>query len=438
MRARIGIRREDKSRWERRVPLIPEHVRWLRDEHDIDVWLQPSAIRVFTDDAYRAAGARIEEDLSSCQVILGVKEIPCDILEFGHTYLFFAHVIKGQAHNMPMLQALLKKRSQLIDYEKVTDDRGARLVSFGHHAGLAGMVDTLWALGRRLAWEGIPNPFTELRQTHEYRSLDQVKAAISRVGNIIARRGLPGSIRPLICGFAGYGSVYRGATDIIELLPVEEIQPDEVADLAENSETPDLVYTVVFREEHTVRPIAPGDAFELADYRAHPERYRSRFESYLPHLTLLVNCVQWEEKYPRLVTKHGIRELYGSPGQPRLRVIGDISCDIEGAIEATIECTDPGDPVYVYDPLEDRTSRGVEGRGPVILAVDILPSELPSEASAYFSGALKDYLPAIAKVDYSAPFEELDLPPQVQRALIVHQGELTPGYRYLAEHLAQP
>jgi len=435
LRARIGIRREDKSRWERRVPLIPEDVRWLRDQHDIDVWLQPSAIRVFPDDAYRAAGARIEEDLSSCHVILGVKEIPCETLEFGHTYGFFAHVIKGQPHNMPMLQALLKKRCQLIDYERVTDDRGRRLVSFGHHAGLAGMVDTLWALGRRLAWEGIPNPFTELRQTHEYGTLGQAKAAVSRVGKRIAQRGLPPSITPLICGFAGYGSVYRGANDIIQLLPVQEIHPEEVAGLAEDSETPDRVYKAVFREEHTVQPITPGDAFELLDYRIHPEKYRSRFDAYLPHLTLLVNCVQWEAKYPRLVTKRGLRELYGSLRQPRLRVIGDISCDIEGAIEATIECTDPGDPVYVYDPLDDRTSRGVEGCGPVILAVDILPSELPSEASAHFSGALKGYLPAIATADYAAPFEELDLPPEVQRAIVVHQGQLTPGYRYLAEHL---
>ena len=435
MPSSIGIRREDKSKWERRVPIVPDHVYQLREEHGIQVLVQPSGIRIFPDRAYREVGARIEEDLSPCPVVFGVKEIPADLFHPGHTYIFFAHVIKGQPHNMPMLQSLLDRGCQLIDYEKVTDEQGRRLIFFGRHAGLAGMIDTLWALGRRLDWEGTANPFDDLQQTYRYDDLSDAKDAISALGDRIVRQGLPKPITPLICGFAGYGHVFHGANEIIDLLPVEEIAPEEVADVARNSSVRNAVYKVVFKEEHTVEPISPDGSFELQDYYDHPEKYRSCFDAYLPHLTLLVNCVYWEQKYPRLVTKQDLRELYRASEQPRLRVIGDISCDIEGAIEATVKCTEPGAPVYVYDPFEDQAIPGVTGEGPVILAVDILPSELPREASTYFSSVLMDYVPAIAKADYALPFEALDLPPEIKRALIVHRGELTPSYRYLEDYL---
>ncbi len=436
MNMRIGIRREDKSVWERRVPIIPEHVRQLREEHSIEVWVQPSEIRVFRDEEFAQAGARVEEDLSSCPVVFAIKEIPAHFLHPGHTYVFFAHVIKGQPYNMPMLSSLLELGCQLIDYEKVTDERGRRLIFFGRHAGLAGMIDTLWALGQRLNWEGIPNPFSDLHQARQYESLTEAKAAVSAVGERITREGLLEPITSLICGFAGYGNVFRGADEIIELLPGREIEPQEVAAVAESGDyARDAVYKVVFKEEHTVEPISPEDRFELQDYYDHPEKYRSTFHTYLPHLTLLVNCIYWEAKYPRLVTKADLKQLYGGAEPPRLRVIGDVSCDIEGAIECTVKCTEPGDPVFVYDPSEDRAVDGFEGWGPVVLAVDILPSELPCDASEYFSGVLMKYVPAVAQADYSVPFEELALPPEIKRAVIVYQGKLTPDYRYLEQYL---
>jgi saccharopine dehydrogenase (NAD+, L-lysine-forming) len=146
---KIGIRREDKNIWERRAPLNPDHVRKLVAQ-GIEVLVQPSPIRTFPDQAYRQAGATISEDLSSCPMVFAIKEIPPHQFVAGHAYMYFAHVIKGQAHNMPMLQRLLDLRCTLIDYEKVTDEAGKRLIFFGRHAGLAGMIDSLWALGRRL------------------------------------------------------------------------------------------------------------------------------------------------------------------------------------------------------------------------------------------------------------------------------------------------
>jgi saccharopine dehydrogenase (NAD+, L-lysine-forming) len=431
----IGIRREDKSRWERRVPVTPEDARMLREEHGVEVWVQPSSIRTFSEEEFIQAGAVVQDDLSPCPVILAVKEMPLDFFEPGKTYVFFAHVIKGQPYNMPMLQRMLDLRCTLIDYEKVTDEKGRRLIFFGRHAGLAGMVETLWALGQRLDWEGIPNPFSQLRHTYEYEDLAACKEAVSRVGEQLKAEGLPDSVAPLVCGVAGYGNVARGVWEILDLLPVEEIQPGEVAALVEGPDyAANAIYKVVFKEEHTVEPVSPGDLFDLQDFYDHPEKYRSTFERYVPYLTMIVNCIYWEEKYPRLVTKAYLKRLYGA-GKPRLRVIGDISCDVEGAIECTVRSTEVDAPVFVYDPFTGEASDGIAGEGPVVMAVDILPSELPRDASVDFSRVLSAFIPAIATADFSVGFEQLELPPEIKRAVVAHRGELAPDYRYIERFL---
>jgi alpha-aminoadipic semialdehyde synthase len=344
-------------------------------------------------------------------------------------------VVKGQPYNMPMLRKILDLGCTLIDYEKIADDQGRRLIFFGRHAGLAGMVETLWALGRRLDWEGVSNPFSELRHTYEYKDLAECKEAISLVGEQLKAEGLPKSVGPIVCAITGYGNVARGVWEILDLLPVEEVEPQDLATLAEGSDDDGhAIYKVVFKEEHTVHPVSPADRFELQDYYQHPEKYRGRFESYVPHLTMVVNCVYWEEKYPRLITNEYLKSLYDG-GQPRLRVIGDISCDIEGAVECTVRATEADNPVFVYDPYTGETTDGYAGEGPVVMAVDILPSELPRDASVDFSRVLCPFIPAIAQTDYSVPFEQLALPPEIKRAVIAHRGELTPSYRYIEQFL---
>jgi saccharopine dehydrogenase (NAD+, L-lysine-forming) len=432
---RIGIRREDKSHWERRVPVTPDDATKLKKEHGVEVWVQPSPIRVFTEDQFTQAGAVVQEDLSPCSIIFAVKEIPVDFFEPEKTYVFFSHTIKGQPDNMPMLQKMLDLGCTLIDYEKVTGENGRRLIFFGRHAGLVGMIETLWALGKRLEWEGIPNPFTQLRHTYEYNGLAEVSAAVSKAGDQLKADGLPESVAPLICGIAGYGNVARGTWEILDLLPIEEIAPQDVASLAKSGNyASNVIYKVVFREEDTVEPISPEGQFELQDFYDHPEKYRGKFESYVPHLTVIVNCIYWEEKYPRLVTKAYLKELY-SAGKPRLRVIGDISCDIEGATECTVQSTEADEPVFVYNPFTGEVTMGYEGEGPVVMAVDILPSELPREASIDFSAVLREFIPAVASADFSVPFEQLALPPEIKRAVIAHRGQLTPDYRYIEQFL---
>ena len=436
MSGTIGIRRETKSPWERRSPVTPELTRRVVDTTGIEVLVQPSARRVFPDNEYVRAGGRVVQDLSEASVILGVKEIPPDQFLPGMAYLFFSHVIKGQPYNMPMLARMMELGCTLIDYEKVCDESGRRLIFFGRFAGLAGMIDTFWALGQRLQTEGVRTPFASIQPAHSYSSLEEAKAAVRAAGELIASDGLPMSLTPLVIGVAGYGNVASGVREILAELPTRETAPADLTVLAENP-SPRRLFQTTFREEHLVEPRSQEQAFELQDYYRHPEKYRSTFDRFLPHLTVLMNCNYWDEKYPRLVTRKGLRGLFTKDSQPRLRVIGDLGCDVEGAVECTLKCTEPSDPVYVYDAETGTISSGVEGHGPVVLAVDILPAELPREASEEFSQTLAHFLPALAKADFSAPFESLVLPQELKSAVIVHRGKLTADYAYLEQHLAR-
>jgi alanine dehydrogenase len=436
MGVRIGVRHEDMYHWERRVPLIPQHLRELTDEAGLRFRIQSSDKRSFTDDEYRAVGLDVAGTLSDCAIIIGLKEIPVDALEQHKVYVFFSHTIKGQPENMAMLRRCLDLGCTIIDYERIVDDGNRRLIAFGNYAGLAGMIDTLWTLGQRLAWEGISNPLEGIQQASMYADLAEAEAAIAKVGERIASQGLPEEISPLVIGIAGYGNASNGAQEILDLLPITEVPPSALLEpdgpVAEPGRP---VLKTVFREEDTVLPLVDGKPFDLQEYYDHPERYRAAFDRYLPALHALVNCIYWEPRYPRLVTAEAIRELY-AVGQPALRVIGDISCDVEGSIEITIKATEPDDPVYVYDQQTGTTHSGVEGTGPVMMAVEILPTELPREASSYFSTILKGFVPAIAAADYHLDFGALQLPAELKRAVICHRGELTPDYRTLEKYLA--
>jgi hypothetical protein len=435
--ATIGIRREDVNRWERRAPLTPREVARLVRDEGLRVIVQPSDIRVFEDGAYEEAGATVADDLGACDVILAVKEIPAGSILPGKIYVFFSHVIKGQAANMPMLAALRESGCSLVDYERIVDAEGRRLVFFGRFAGLAGMIDTLWALGKRLAYEKRETPFAALKAAWQYEELEDARAAVREAGERIAGEGLGGDLAPFIVAFAGYGNVSLGAQEILDLLPVEEVPPARVFALATARKPRDkVVYKVVFKEEDMVLPRARGASFDLRDYYDFPDKYKPVLSTYLPYFTVLVNCIYWDARYPRFVTRGDLAALYGGAAPPRLRVIGDISCDVEGGVEATVKGTTPDSPVYVYDVEHRRAVDGVAGNGPVILAVFNLPAELPRDASAYFGRQLEPFVAPIARADWDVGFSDLELPPPVKAATILYRGEFTPQYRYLERYLA--
>jgi len=436
MRTKIGIRREDINILEKRAPLIPAHVRELIADHPIDIWIQPSDIRVFQDADYEREGARIEEDISPCSVVFGLKEIPPDLLEKKKVYIFFSHTAKGQPHNMPMLRKLMDLECSLIDYEKMIDGKGRRVLFFGKFAGYAGMVDALWALGQRLKVEGLKTPFLSLRQVFRYQSLVEAKEEVAGVGRKIRKEGLPPSLAPLVCGFLGYGHVSKGAQEIFDLLPVESVSPQDIPGLFKKKGfSSHRLYKAVFQEKDMVKPRGAGGTFDLKDYYRNPGSYRPVVHRYLPYLAVLINGIFWAPQYPRFVTRRYLKKLFGGESLPRLKVIGDITCDIEGSIECNVRATSPDDPVYVYDPAEGIALNGFKGKGPVVLAVYNLPAELPLESSVYFSRTLKSFVPAIAAADFTGSFAACRLPDEVKRAMILFKGRLTPDYRYLEDCL---
>jgi alpha-aminoadipic semialdehyde synthase len=433
----VGIRMEDKNRWERRAPLAPPDVAALRARLGARFVIEASPIRVFREDAYQAAGATVEPGLDAADIITAVKEVPAAKLLPGKIYLFFAHVVKGQAGNMPMLARLMKLGCTLIDYERIVDEQGRRLIFFGRFAGQAGAIDTLHCLGRRLSADGYSTPLSEVRMTHDYHDVADAKAHLADIGRRLLAGGLPDALRPLTLGITGYGHVSLGAQEVLDALPLQEVTPAELAAASARSgdHRPALV-KVVFKEQDMVRPVDAGAAFELQDYYKHPEHYASRFEDYLPHLDVLLQAIYWTPRYPRFVTRDWARRAYASGASPRLRAIGDISCDIDGGIELTTHATTPEAPCFVFDPQTGTPRDGVLGPGPVVMSIDNLPCELSREASEHFSSVLSSMMPDLLSADWAADFASIALPPPLKRAVIVHRGALTPDYEYLRQSLA--
>ncbi len=433
MKTVIGIRREDKNRWERRVALTPEQVNRLKQQHPVEFICQPFPTRAFSDLEYQRAGAQVSEDLSPSSIILGIKEIPEPLLLPNKVYLFFSHTIKAQKYNMPMLQRLLELQATLIDYELIKDDKGRRLVFFGRYAGLAGMVDTLHAFGVRLQQQGVDTPFSAIKMAHEYKDISDAKNHIRQIGQTISAHGLPESISPAVVGFSGYGHVSKGAQEVFDLLPHQEIEPQELPRVS--SDNNKFLYKVVFAERDMVEPVSAQDTFELSDYFNHPEKYRSQFERHLPHLSMLVNGIYWDSRYPKLVTKEYLKKRWAENAPLRLQTIGDISCDINGSIECTEKATESGNPYFTYNPVTDTVTDGSEGDGVVIMAVDNLPAEIPRDSSEAFSQTLLPFMPALIQADFSRPFAQLALPAEIKNAIICHRGQLVPEYAYLQQHL---
>jgi saccharopine dehydrogenase (NAD+, L-lysine forming) len=430
----LGIRREDKNKWERRVPLIPEDLKQLKEQFGIKAVVQPSSLRIYPDDAFSRAGAAVTENLSEADTVFAVKEIPTELLEKNKTYVYFSHTIKGQPYNMGMLRRLMELGCNLIDYERIVDEKNQRLIFFGAHAGYAGVIETLFAYAQKMKIKHIASELAHIKQAFAYDDLDDAKAGIREIGQTISEQGLPPALCPLIVGFAGYGNVSRGAQKIFDLLPVKTISPDQIRHIRQQPD-PDthFLYKVVFKEQDLVAPVS--GRFDLQEYYDHPEKYRSVMERFLPDLDILVNCIYWTEKYPRLVTRSFLKEQHAAGSPFCLSVIGDISCDIEGSIEITRAATMPDHACFTYFPGTDSFEDGIRENGITVMAIDNLPCEFPREASMFFSNVLKTFANDIVSADFSRSFEDLALPSPIKKALILHKGALTKDYTYMEKFI---
>ncbi|KAM7397303.1 hypothetical protein PAMP_020287 [Pampus punctatissimus] len=440
-KAVMAIRREDINPWERRAPLAPRHVKELTHA-GVKVLVQPSNRRAIHEKYYMKAGAIIQEDISEASLIIGVKRMPEEKVIPGKTYAFFSHTIKAQEANMGLLEDLLKKEVRLIDYEKMVDANGYRIVAFGQWAGVAGMINILHGLGLRFLALGHHTPFMHIGMAHNYRNVSQAIQAVRDCGYEISMGLMPKSIGPVTFCFTGTGNVSKGAQDIINELPVEYVEPHELKDVSESGDMTKVYATVLSRHHHLIRK--SDGIYDPMEYENHPELYTSHFRtSVAPYTTCLINGIYWDPQTPRLLRRLDAQKLIrppktssafheGSPQLPhKLLAICDISADTGGSIEFMNECTTIDKPFCMYDADQHIDHDSVEGNGILMCSIDNLPAQLPIEATEYFGDRLFPYIWEMLPSDSTRPLEEEDFSPQVRDAVITSNGVLTPKFEYI-------
>ncbi|CAG9856321.1 unnamed protein product [Phyllotreta striolata] len=440
----IAIRREDQSIWERRAPFAPSHVRKLVKK-GVKVIVQPSNRRAYPMPAYINAGATVQEDISEASVIFGVKQVPVNQLIPEKTYCMFSHTIKAQESNLPLLDAILEKRIRLIDYEKLMDEKGNRVVAFGKMAGIAGSVNILHGLGLRLLALGHHTPFMHIGPAHNYRNSSMARQAVRDAGYEIALGLMPKSIGPLTFVFTGSGNVSQGSQEVFQELPHEYVTPEFLKKAAEHGSL-NKVYGCEVRRKHYLER-KEGGGFDAAEYEEHPERYVSTFSKKIaPYASVIVNGIYWAVNSPKLLTipdaKHLLKPAhapwlptsYGAPSLPhRMLGICDISADPGGSIEFMNECTTIDTPFCLYDADRNKDTNSFNGPGVLVCSIDNMPTQIPRESTDFFGDLLYPFAFDILQSNAKDPLEKHQFSPVVHGAIIASNGSLTPNYEYIQE-----
>ncbi|KAL4719272.1 hypothetical protein ACJJTC_006690, partial [Scirpophaga incertulas] len=267
--------------------------------------------------SYINAGAHVQEDISEASVIFGVKQTPVDLLIPNKTYCFFSHTIKAQEANMPMLDAILAKNIRLIDYEKLMDQEGNRVVAFGKYAGVAGMINIMHGLGLRLLALGHHTPFMHIGPAHNYRNSSMARQAIRDAGYEVALGMMPKSLGPLTFVFTGSGNVSQGSQEIFQELPYEYVPPEMLRKVSEHG-SPNKIYGCEVRRRHHLER-KNGGGYDNDEYEEHPERYISTFaQKIAPYTSVLVNCIYWAVDSPKLLTIPDAKHLLVPSNTPWL------------------------------------------------------------------------------------------------------------------------
>ncbi|MBN2699812.1 MAG: hypothetical protein JXR52_13385 [Bacteroidales bacterium] len=394
---KLGIIRETKSPPDRRVPLTPWQCMELKEKYNgTEILVQPDINRCFSDREYSVAGVTLREDLSDCDILMGVKEVKEEYLVEGKTYLFFSHTAKKQSHNRLLLKEILKKHIRLIDYEYLTHRDTSRVVAFGRWAGIVGAYNGLRAYGLR-------NQLFELKPAHRCRDLTELNEELKKVKTGNSRFVLTGG-----------GRVASGATGILEKAGILRVAPKDF--LSETFKKP--VYARLDPWHYTRRK---GDeTFRFDHFVKHPEAYENNFTPYAMRSDVYLACHFWDPASPYILTAPMMREP-----QFTIRIIADISCDIGGPIASTIRASSIAEPFYGYDPFTGKETDPFLENSVTVMAVDNLPGELPRDASADFGEALSEnVIPALL----GEPDDGM-----LERATIAKNGALTRRYAYLQE-----
>lgn len=393
---KIGIIREEKIPNDKRVAFTPAQCVFIQENfQDIEMLVQPSDWRCYNDEEYSSKGITLAEDLSQCDILFGIKEVPPSNLIENKKYLFFSHTIKKQVHNKKLLQALLKKNIHLIDYECLTDSKHNRVIGFGYYAGLVGAYNAILGYGKRFK-------MYELKPAHLCHDVSELKEELIKVN-------LP-NIKIVV---TGNGRVANGAIELLGYAGIRRVTPYEFSHYAFMK----AAYTQLHSSDYNVKK--DGSAWNKDAFYTQPENFESTFNEYTKHTDMLIHCSYWNPLAAKLFT---LKEMQ-SP-EFKIGVIADIACDVNGSIPSTIKSTTIEKKFYGFNPKTEKAEEPFQNETITVMAVDNLPCELPRNASEGFGKELiEKILPALLVDDKDG---------RIERACITKKGKLMSGFSYLS------
>ena len=398
---KIGLIREGKKPADKRVPFTPLQTEEIEQRFPhVKIICESSEVRAYKDSEYQELGISVG-DVSDCDILMGIKEVPVKNLIAEKTYLFFSHTMKKQPYNRGLLQEVLKKKIRLIDYEALKDTQGNRLVAFGRFAGIVGAYNGLWVFGNRYKKYS-------LRRAFECFDINDLKLELRKV-----------KLPPIKILLTGAGRVAKGAMETLDTAGIRKVNSGEF--LNQNFDVP--VYVQLSSADYHSRKEAGH--FNREEFHQHPELYHSDFVKFTKVADLLMAGAYWNPKAPKLFNREDMLQ----PGF-KIKIVADITCDIDGSVPTTKKPSSITDPLYDYDASTDTTHPSLTNENFItVMAVDNLPCELPRSASEEFGRDLIDRILRPLLLDDSEGI--------IDRATIAHEGQLTKHFSYLQEYVNQ-
>ena len=392
---KIGILREGKIPPDRRVVLSPDQCALFQKQYtDIELVVQPSSIRCFSDDQYLSLGINMQEDLSDCDIIMGVKEVPIEDLIAEKTYLYFSHTIKEQHYNRELLKKMLKLNIRMVDYEVLTDPNGKRLIGFGRYAGIVGCYNGFLAFGKR---SGI----FDLKPAYLCKDRKEMQLELKKIN-------LP-KLKIII---TGAGRVGNGILELINIIGIKEVSKDDF--IKNDFDEPVFVHLNTMDYNKRI----DGKEGSKSDFYSNPKEYKSDFMKFAKEAELFIAGHYYASDSPFLYTRDDAKSK-----DFKIRTVADISCDIDGPVASTIRCSSITDPIYGYNPKTESEDDFRKQDVITVMAVDNLPCELPKDASIGFGeNLLENIIPNLIGGDLNNV---------IKRATICANGKLEKKYRYL-------
>ncbi len=400
---KVGVLRETKFPPDKRVVLSPLEAKTLTETYpNVELLIQSSDIRCYKDHEYIEQGLSVVEHINDCDILLGVKEVALDHLIPNKKYLFFSHTAKEQVYNRKLLKHLLEKKIQIIDHEYLTDESGVRLVAFGRWAGLVGAYNSLWAYGLKT------KKFT-LKRAHECLDLNELKQEIKKV-----------KLDPIKILITGGGRVAHGAMEILdELSLIEKVSAQHFLTKSYNQP----VYAQIDPWQYLERK--DGLPFDFKYFIKHPCQHNSIFKPYSKTADLFIACHFWDEKSPVFMSIDDMRESDFS-----MKIIADVSCDVNGPIPSTVRASTIAEPLYGFDIKQAQEIGAFEPNALTVMAVDNLPGELPRNASDDFGQGLLDRV-------FPYLFGSDDKGVIYRASITTLEGKLNEPFKYLQHFIEQ-